>query len=69
MTAEVADRAFESFFTTKADRGGTGVGLHNVRSFVERLGGSIELLTSQTGGTRIRLHLPGVGAPQFEGAL
>jgi signal transduction histidine kinase len=69
MSKDVADRAFEPFFTTKADRGGTGVGLHNVRSFVERLGGSIELLTSQTRGTRIRLHLPAVVAPQFQGAL
>lgn len=69
MPREVADLAFEPFFTTKADRGGTGVGLHNVRSFVEQLGGSVELLTSETGGTRIRLHLPGVGAPQFDGAL
>ena len=69
MPRDVADRAFEPFFTTKTDRGGTGVGLHNVRSFVERLGGSVELLTSQTRGTRIRLHLPAATAPPFEGAL
>ena len=69
MPKDIAEQAFEPFFTTKGDRGGAGVGLHNVRSFVERLGGRIELVTSQTDGTRIRLHLPAVNAPQFEGAL
>jgi signal transduction histidine kinase len=69
MSEDVAGRAFEPYFTTRRDRGGSGLGLHNVRAFVEELGGSVELHTSRTAGTRIRLHLPAVTAPPFEGAL
>jgi signal transduction histidine kinase len=69
MPKDIAGRVFEPYFTTKGDRGGSGLGLHNVRTFAEELGGSVELQTSRTTGTRIRLHLPAVTAPPFEGAL
>jgi signal transduction histidine kinase len=52
---------FDAFFTTRAEQGGTGLGLAVVRSIVTEHGGAVEL-ESETGvGTRVRVRLP-VGA-------
>lgn len=62
MTPEVRRRAFDPFFTTQRDHGGTGLGLHIVYSIVtNRLGGRLHLETEQGKGTRIRIVLPRVG--------
>jgi len=63
MSAEVVERAFEPFFTTRRGRGGTGLGLAMVRDIVTRRGGRIELATEPGHGTRFDLFLPAVGAP------
>jgi len=57
MPAEVAARAFEPHFTTKG-AGGSGLGLHNVRTFARRSGGFVELASRPGAGTEVRLHLP-----------
>ena len=44
VTPEVAARAFEFGFTTKAD--GSGFGLHASAEFVERLGGKVSLVSA-----------------------
>lgn len=67
MTAEVARRAFDPFFTTSLGSGGTGLGLfiaHN--AVVNVLGGSIQLRSRPGEGTCFELRLPLV-APQAEG--
>jgi signal transduction histidine kinase len=61
MSRSAAERAFEPFFSTRLMDGGSGLGLFNVRSFVERLGGSVQLSTRQKHGTRVMLHLPSMG--------
>jgi len=43
MSAETRARLFEPFFTTGADRGGTGLGLTICRSIVEKMGGTIAI--------------------------
>ena len=59
MSLDVRRRAFDPFFTTRRDQGGTGLGLHIVYSIVtNRLGGRLDLDSEPGGGTRIRIILP-----------
>lgn len=59
MTPEVRRRAFDPFFTTRRDQGGTGLGLHIVYSIVtSRLGGRLHLHSEPGRGTRIQIILP-----------
>src|ERR1019366_6180667 len=59
MSEEVQRRAFEPFFTTRRNRGGTGLGLHIVYNLVtRRLGGSLRLPPPPDRGTRFPLMLP-----------
>jgi PAS domain S-box-containing protein len=61
MTLDVRRRAFDPFFTTRRDQGGTGLGLHIVYSIVTtRLGGRLDLDSEPGGGTRIQMILPRV---------
>lgn len=59
MSMDVRRRAFDPFFTTRRDQGGTGLGLHIVYSIVTtRLGGRLDLDSEPGGGTRIQMILP-----------
>jgi len=59
MSLDVRRRAFDPFFTTRRDQGGTGLGLHIVYSIVtNRLGGRLDLDSEPAGGTRIQIILP-----------
>ncbi len=59
MTLDVRRHAFDPFFTTRRDQGGTGLGLHIVYSLVtNRLGGRIHLDTAPGRGTQIQILLP-----------
>jgi signal transduction histidine kinase len=66
MSAEVQHRAFEPFFTTRRNRGGTGLGLHIVYNLVTRqLGGRVRLESEPDRGTVFRIRLPLI-APKDE---
>lgn len=68
MSEEVARRAFEPFFTTRRDSGGTGLGLHLAFNIVtHQLGGRITLASAPGEGSRFVLTLPLV-APLEAGA-
>jgi PAS domain S-box-containing protein len=59
MSLDVRRRAFDPFFTTRRDKGGTGLGLHIVYSIVtNRLGGRLDLDSEPGEGTRIQIILP-----------
>ena len=59
MSLDVRRRAFDPFFTTRRDQGGTGLGLHIVYSIVtNRLGGRLDLDSEPGRGTRIQIILP-----------
>jgi PAS domain S-box-containing protein len=61
MSLDVRRRAFDPFFTTRRDQGGTGLGLHIVYSIVtNRLGGRLDLDSEPGAGTRIQIILPRV---------
>jgi PAS domain S-box-containing protein len=61
MSLDVRRRAFDPFFTTRRDQGGTGLGLHIVYSIVtNRLGGRLDLDSGPGEGTRIQIILPRV---------
>jgi PAS domain S-box-containing protein len=61
MSLDVRRRAFDPFFTTRRDHGGTGLGLHIVYSIVtNRLGGRLDLDSAPGRGTRIQIILPRV---------
>lgn len=59
MSPEVAAHAFDPFYTTRRDDGGSGLGLHLVQSLVVGLlGGEVDLDTAPGRGTCVRLTLP-----------
>ncbi len=62
MPPEVRDRAFEPFFTTKETGRGTGLGLATCWGIVEHAGGSIEIDSTPSEGTVVRVILPSVAA-------
>jgi two-component system, cell cycle sensor histidine kinase and response regulator CckA len=64
MTEDVRRRAFESFFTTKADSGGTGIGLASVHRFARESGGHVTLESEPMKGTKATLVLPRLAASE-----
>lgn len=61
MSKEVLDNVFNPFFTTKATGEGTGLGLYIVYNEVEKLGGSIQVQSTEGNGTRIVIFFPTEG--------
>ncbi len=80
VPADLRDRIFEPYFTTKrrssdAGTGGTGLGLSLCRRIVEEHGGRISVDTADGGGARFRVLLPvtderpGADRPEVEADL
>jgi signal transduction histidine kinase len=65
MPADVVDKIFSPFFTTKPQ--GSGLGLAIVRKIVDAHDGRIDVRVLETGGTRFRVTLPVTGAHQLFG--
>lgn len=62
IAAEVRERLFTPYVTTKGSRG-TGLGLALAHRIVVEHGGTIEASTSSLGGARFEVRLPGRPAP------
>lgn len=55
MAPEVVDRAFEPYFTTRPNEGGTGLGLAVVYGFVRQSGGEVSIHSRSGEGTRVEM--------------
>jgi signal transduction histidine kinase len=58
MDEKIRQRCLEPFFSTKAQRGGTGLGLSMVYGMMERHEGTIEIDSAPGHGTCVRLTFP-----------
>jgi two-component system, cell cycle sensor histidine kinase and response regulator CckA len=63
IAEEIRERVFLPFFTTKADRGSSGLGLATVFSTVRACGGRIWVEGAPTPGATIRVLLPRAATP------
>ena len=59
MSADVRERIFEAFFTTKPAGQGTGLGLAVASDLLAAAGGSIEVCSEPGAGTTLRINLRG----------
>ncbi|MCA8948752.1 MAG: HAMP domain-containing histidine kinase [Planctomycetes bacterium] len=62
MPADVRDRIFDPYFTTKPVGQGTGLGLTAVARFVRSSSGEIEVASEPGRGTRFRMSFPRAGS-------
>jgi signal transduction histidine kinase len=56
LSAQVQDKVFKPFFTTK--RSGTGLGLANVKKIVELHSGAVSAYNRPEGGAAFAIQLP-----------
>ena len=58
MSQELAERAFNPFYTTQEDEGRLGLGLSVAYGFAIQSGGYIEIDASEFGGALVSLYFP-----------
>jgi signal transduction histidine kinase len=58
VPADVRDKVFAPYFSTKLSQGGTGLGLAIVHRIVSDHGGRISLSDVEGGGARFSIELP-----------
>jgi two-component system sensor histidine kinase RegB len=58
ISRDVMARIGEPFFTTKAPGRGMGLGLFLARAVIEGVGGSLQIVSKNDGGTEVRVRLP-----------
>ena len=58
IPAEIRDKIFDPFFSTKPSGEGTGMGLSVVHGIIDSLGGGISLVSEDGGGSTFHVALP-----------
>ncbi len=69
MSADVVERAFEPFYTTKEVGKGTGLGLSQVYGFAKQSGGAARIESTVGKGTTVRIHIPRAERQAESGAI
>jgi PAS domain S-box-containing protein len=69
MTADVLERAFEPFYTTKEVGKGTGLGLSQVYGFAKQSGGEARIESTVGEGATVRIYLPRAEGEAVAGAV
>ncbi len=69
MAADVLERAFEPFYTTKEVGKGTGLGLSQVYGFAKQSGGAARIESEAGTGTTVRIHIPRAEGQTARGAV
>lgn len=60
MSHEVMEHIFEPFFSTKKEKGGTGMGLSTVYGILENHRGLVTVFSEEGKGTTFKLYFPGI---------
>ncbi|MCA9669033.1 MAG: PAS domain-containing protein [Myxococcales bacterium] len=68
MAPDIAERAFEPFYSTKSADRGTGLGLPSVRDIVTAVRGQVALESRPGEGTTVTIELPLLDRSHSEGA-
>jgi signal transduction histidine kinase len=63
MPPEIVERAFDPYFTTKTDSGGSGLGLSQVYGFARQSGGFVQLHSEAGCGSCVTIFIPASDAP------
>lgn len=58
MDEKTMEHAFDAFYTTKSPEQGTGLGLTQVKKYIERIGGTVNLSSEVGKGTSVEIRIP-----------
>ncbi|OED45256.1 hypothetical protein AB836_02120 [Rickettsiales bacterium (ex Bugula neritina AB1)] len=63
IESENLEKIFDSFFTTKSDKGGTGLGLSIVQTLIKKYKGFIKINSEINKGTIFKIYIPSYEIP------
>lgn len=68
ISAEVLDRIFDPFFSTKGPGKGSGLGLSMIQGFMKQSGGAVRVYSEPDAGTTFKLYFRAVNQKEKQGS-